>query len=217
MREELISKAVMNYAERFTSLPLLECLQQIEHETYEKLLNSRMLAGNYQGTLLTLLSFLIRPNRVLEVGTYVGYSAICLAQGLKEKGKLITIEKKEEYIYKAKANIKRSPFDSQIDVVCGDAVLIIPDIITDEGLDLVFIDGDKREYSSYLSAVLPKMKKGGLIISDNVLLDGKVLDESIMDEDTISIRDFNHLIFNHESLYSVFLPIRDGLFLSFVK
>ena len=216
MRDGWVDKAAMDYAVKMTSPTFWKHLNKIERETYQKVLNPRMLSGGYQGNLLTLLSLIIQPNFVLEIGTYVGYSAICLAQGLSPRAKLTTIERREEYFYKAKLNIQQSPFAPQINLIHGDAISVIPKI--DQLIDIAFIDGDKREYVTYLKALLPKMRKGGVIISDNVLLDGKVFNTRYKDEDTLAIRAFNNKIFEQQDrLYSVLLPLRDGLFLSVVR
>jgi predicted O-methyltransferase YrrM len=185
-------------------------LKLINRRTHVRMLNPRMLSGHLQGRVLSSLSKMIQPDNILELGTFTGYSALCLAEGLKAKGKLHTIECDDELEDFILENINLSPFADQIILHIGDAISIISGL--NEVFDLVFIDADKREYSAYIQAVLPKVRKGGFILADNTLWDGKVLKEVAgNDEQTRSIKHFNREIAENEELEKIILPLRDGL------
>ena len=187
-----------------------DLLRELDRETHLKVLGSRMLSGHLQGKLLTMLSQMIRPNRILELGTFTGYSAICLAKGLSSHGKLITIDKDDELQHLAKKYFKKAGFEHQIEQRIGRAAEIIPTI--DEQFDLVFIDADKREYAEYYRLVFDKVKNGGFIIADNTLWNGKVLAEiSADDEQTKGIVDFNIIVKHDSRIEKIILPLRDGL------
>jgi caffeoyl-CoA O-methyltransferase len=185
-------------------------LAKINRKTHLKMINPRMLSGHLQGRVLSMLSKMIQPERVLEVGTYTGYSALCLAEGLSAKGKLHTIECDDELEDFIRENIESSPYKEQLLLHIGDAKMLIPEI--DEMFDLVFLDADKREYQVYYDAVFPKLKKGGFILVDNTLWDGKVLLE-VHDKDnqTEAIRKFNDYVATDKRVEKLILPLRDGL------
>lgn len=191
-------------------------LQQLNHETWQKVNAPRMLSGHFQGRVLSMISKLIQPKYILEIGTYTGYSALCLAEGLQKKGKLHTIDCNEELSDFQKRYFDKSEYGSQIIQHLGNALDIIPTI--DKTFDLVFIDADKHNYPNYLEAILPKLKKGSVLLSDNVLWGGKVLEPiSKGDNDTKALVHYNKLLIEHPQLETVLLPIRDGLTISRVK
>jgi predicted O-methyltransferase YrrM len=182
----------------------------INRKTHVKVLNPRMLSGHLQGRVLSALSKMIRPLTILELGTFTGYSALCLAEGLQPDGILHTIECDDELEDMIRENLALSPYNHQIQLHIGDALDIIRNL--QESFDLVFIDADKREYSAYFHAVLPKVNKGGFILADNTLWDGKVLQEiSLKDEQTVAIDGFNKEIAACDTVEKIILPLRDGL------
>lgn len=185
-------------------------LAELNRETNLKILRPRMLSGHLQGKILEMLSKMIRPEKILEIGTYTGYSAICLAKGLTEKGVLHTIEINDELEEIITKYIQKSGLQNQINVHFGNALEIIPAL--NETFDLVFIDGDKREYLAYYELVLKFVKPGGFILADNVLWSGKVVEmETPDDEYTKGIFDFNDFLKNDKRVEKVILPLRDGL------
>lgn len=204
-----IDARIMNYAEQHSSKEN-EVLQEINRNTHLKVLKPRMLSGNYQGQLLSLISYMIKPKMVLEIGTYVGYSAICLAKGLQENGKIITLDNNEELESTIKKNIKKADCSTKIEFILGDAKNYIA--TTNTIFDLVFIDADKQSYSNYYDLVFDKVKPGGFILADNVLWSGKVIDDK-KDKDTTILDEFNKKIANDNRVEKILLPIRDGLFL----
>lgn len=171
-----------------------------------------MLSGVFQGRILSLISNLVQPKNILEIGTYTGYSAICLAEGLSEGGELTTIEVNEELEPRIRENISLSGYNNKIKLIIGKALEVIPTL--NDKFDIVFIDADKLNYINYYDAVFPKLRVGGLIISDNVLWDGKVYDISKNDNTTLYIRKFNEYLSKDSRTKKVLLPIRDGLFIS---
>lgn len=188
-------------------------LQKLNKETWQKVLNPRMLSGAYQGRILSLLSKLIRPKTILEIGTYTGYSALCLAEGLGVEGKLITIDKNEELEDFAKKYFQNSSYKNNIHQIIGNAVEVIPTL--KNKFDLVFIDADKTNYTTYFDLVINKMNQGGIIISDNVLWSGKVVEElNPKDKDTKAIITYNKKLAEDNRVETVMLPIRDGLTVS---
>ncbi len=198
------------------SQPEPELLQQLNHETWQKVNAPRMLSGHFQGRVLSMISKLIQPKYILEIGTYTGYSALCLAEGLQKEGELHTIDCNEELFDFQKRYFDKSEYGSQIIQHLGNALDIIPTI--DKTFDLVFIDADKHNYPNYLEAILPKLKKGSVLLSDNVLWGGKVLEPiSKGDNDTKALVHYNKLLIEHPQLETVLLPIRDGLTISRVK
>ncbi|SFS38338.1 O-methyltransferase [Lutibacter maritimus] len=193
-----------------------QLLQQLNKETWQKILNPRMLSGAYQGRVLAMISKIINPKSILEIGTYTGYSALCLAEGLQKKGTLITIDKNEELEAFSKKYFNASNYKNQIEQLTGNALEIIPTI--NKKFDLVFIDADKANYSNYFHLIIDKMNPGGIILSDNVLWSGKVIEEiKPNDMDTQELLVYNKLLNNDERIETVLLPIRDGLTISRVK
>ena len=185
-------------------------LQELNRITHLNVLQPRMLSGHFQGRVLSMLSHMIQPKRVLEIGTYTGYSALCFAEGLAEHGKVITIDVNEELTDLVQEFIIKSNMQDKIETIIGDATEIIPTL--DEEFDLVFIDADKKNYVNYYHLVFDKVRKGGYIIADNVLWSGKVLEEyTSLDKATQVIMDYNQLIHEDSRVQEVLLPIRDGL------
>jgi caffeoyl-CoA O-methyltransferase len=210
-----LSDDLENYIEQH-SQDEPELLAQLNKETYQKILLPRMLSGHFQGRVLSMLSKLIRPTNILEIGTYTGYSALCLCEGMQQKGVLHTIDIKEELIAFQRKYFDKSTWGSQIVQHLGEAMTIIPNL--DLKFDLVFIDADKENYINYFYLILPKMNKGGIILSDNVLWSGKVL-EALQPNDisTKVLIEYNLLLKNDPRIETVLLPIRDGLTVSRVK
>ena len=207
-----ISQELEDYIEQHSEKePAL--LAALNKETYQKILLPRMLSGHFQGRVLSMLSKIIRPLNMLEIGTYTGYSALCLCEGIQEKGTLHTIDIKEELVDFQRKHFDKSPWGKQIFQYLGEAVTIIPTLETK--FDLVFIDADKENYLNYFELILPKMNKGGIILSDNVLWSGKVL-EPVHPNDlsTKIIMKYNDLLKNDPRVETVLLPIRDGLTVS---
>ena len=190
-----------------------ELLEALNRETHLKVLQPRMLSGHFQGRVLSMISHMISPKRVLEIGTYTGYSALCFAEGLAPDGKVITVDVNEELHDLVTRYINQSEYKDKVDAIIGDATEIIPQL--DEEFDLVFIDADKRNYVNYYQLVFDKVKSGGYIIADNVLWSGKVLEEyDKLDKSTQVILDYNALIHSDERVQEVLLPIRDGLMIA---
>jgi len=206
-----IEQYVINHSQ---SEPKL--LQELNKETWQKALVPRMLSGHFQGRVLSMLSKLIQPKSILEIGTYTGYSALCLAEGLQKNGELHTIDRNEELRDLQHTYINASTYKNQIKTYIGEALDVIPNI--NENFDLVFIDADKENYINYFHAIIDKMKTGGVILSDNVLWSGKVTEiPNPKDKDTIAIIEYNTLLKNDPRIETVLLPIRDGLTISRVK
>lgn len=189
----------------------LPILKKIDRETHLEVLMPNMLSGHVQGLFLSMISNMIKPKRILEIGTFTGYSAICLAQGLDEKGLLYTIEVNEELEKRLLAYFEEAGFSQKIKLIIGDALAVIPTLR--ETFDLVFIDADKKNYLSYFDRVLPMVRTGGFILVDNVLWKGKILDSSITDKDTLAIRDFNERVKIDPRVRNLIVPLRDGLML----
>lgn len=191
-------------------------LQELTKETWQKVLNPRMLSGAFQGRVLSMISKLIQPKSILEIGTYTGYSALCLAEGLSNDGQLYTIDKNEELEELQSKYFKKSDYKNQITQYVGNAINIIPTI--KNKFDLVFIDADKSNYLNYFDLIINKMNTGGIILSDNVLWSGKVVEDvNPKDIDTKIILEYNKRLNEDERLETVLLPIRDGLTISRVK
>jgi caffeoyl-CoA O-methyltransferase len=189
-----------------------DLLRQLNRETHVRVLKPRMLSGGYQGRLLAMLSRLAKPRRILEIGTFTGYSALCLCEGLAADGLLYTIDVNEELESLTRSFFERSAFNSQIDYRIGKALEVIPTI--DDVFDFVFIDADKSNYSAYFDLVIDRVSSGGLIIADNVLWDGKVTDPvKPNDKDTRALLTFNEKVHNDNRVRNVLLPVRDGLML----
>ncbi len=190
-----------------------ELLKELSRETHLKVIQPRMITGHFQGRVLSMLSKIINPTNILEIGTYTGYSALCLAEGLRKEGQLHTIDINEELTDFQRRYFDKSGFGSQLIQYTGDALQIIPTL--NMTFDLIFIDAEKREYPKYFDAVLKKTKPGSIILSDNVLWSGKVvepLDEK--DKATEILLDYNRMLKNDPRVETVLLPIRDGLTLS---
>lgn len=202
-----IDDKLLSYCENFSE-PESDLLKQLNRETHLKIRSPRMLSGHLQGRLLSFLSKIQQPKFILEIGTYTGYSALCLAEGLQENGKLITIDPNEETNFFAKQFFQKSPFANKIELIENNAQQVIPSL--SQKFDLVFIDADKANYALYFDLVIDKVNSGGLIIADNVLWSGKILDET-KDEDTQSIHNFNQKIQNDKRVENLLLPVRDGL------
>lgn len=191
-------------------------LQELSKETWQKVLNPRMLSGSFQGRVLSMLSKIIQPKKVLEIGTYTGYSAICIAEGLSKDGLIYTIDRNEELEDLQNKYFEKSGYRNQIKQLIGNALEIIPTL--NERFDLVFIDADKCNYPNYFELVIEKMNSGGIILSDNVLWSGKVIEEvDPKDEDTKALVRYNKLLREDFRVETVLLPIRDGLTISRVK
>lgn len=207
----MANEEINDYCERHTSSES-EALRQISRDTYANLLKPRMLSGHLQGRFLSIISHILSPKYILEIGTYAGYSAICLAEGLAENGKLITIEADEELETRIRKNLKLANLEDTVELKIGKALEVIPTL--DQRFDLVFIDADKMNYINYYDLVIDKLNIGGIIITDNVLWDGKVVDANKNDATTKLLREFNAYVHNDIRTQNVLLPIRDGLFVS---
>jgi len=205
-----------------------EWLREITRDTNLHVLNPHMLSGQVQGELLRMLSRMIRPKRILELGTFTGYSALCLAEGLAEGGEVITIEHNDELEETIRRNLSRTPIGARVRLLIGDAKQILhewqaqdsdktptkprlnPDSLV--RFDLAFIDADKQEYCAYYELVYPLVKEGGFIVADNTLWDGHVVDPAYdRDKQTVGLREFNRLVAEDERVSQVILPVRDGL------
>jgi caffeoyl-CoA O-methyltransferase len=185
-------------------------LKSLNRETHANVLSPRMLSGHLQGRFLSMISRMIRPDRILEIGTYTGYSALCLCEGLNPGGKLISIDINEELETFTRSYFNQTPYKDQIDYRIGNAVDMIPSI--SDTFDLVFIDADKINYSSYFNLCLDKVRTGGFIIADNVLWSGKVVQPLAKnDKDTQALLDFNRMVHEDSRVSNILLPIRDGL------
>lgn len=205
---EIIDNYAVKHSEEEPKL-----LQELSKETWQKILIPRMLSGHYQGRLLAMLSKIVNPKIILEIGTYTGYSALCLAEGIQKEGTLHTIDINEELVDFQKKYFDKSDFKNQIKQHLGSALDIIP--ILQDSFDLVFIDADKPNYSNYFHAIIDKMNTGGIIISDNVLWSGKVTEEvNPKDISTIELIKYNTLLKEDSRIETILLPIRDGLTVS---
>ena len=208
---EKIDNYVLNHTQQEPTI-----LQELTKETWQKVLNPRMLSGAFQGRVLSMISKIIQPKTILEIGTYTGYSTLCLAEGLSKEGKIMTIDKNEELETLQNKYFEKSGFRNQIEQIVGDATQIIPSL--NQTFDLVFIDADKTNYINYFHLIIDKMNSGGIILSDNVLWSGKVVEElDPKDLDTKTLLEFNKLLNQDDRIETVLLPIRDGLTLSRVK
>ncbi len=187
-----------------------ELLQKIDRETHTQVMMPRMLSGHFQGRVLAMLSHMIQPKCILEIGTYTGFSALCMAEGMSKDAQLITLDINEELEDRVRGYFAESPFNEMIDYRIGNALDLIPKI--EESLDLVFIDADKKNYLNYYKLVFDKVSSGGYIIADNVLWSGKVVQtEKKTDKDTQAILDFNRWVQEDDRVENVLFPIRDGL------
>jgi predicted O-methyltransferase YrrM len=193
------------------STPEDPVLEDLFRQTHLRFVNPNMATGHLQGKFLEFIALMINPGNILEIGTFTGYSAICLAKGLKPGGKLITIEMNDELKAFSHSYFCRAGVESKINQITGNALEIIPQL--DLMFDLIFIDGDKREYTQYFRLIMDKVRPGGFILADNVLWGGNILDIQTSDTQTKGIIEFNNMIKNEKTIENVILPIRDGLML----
>ncbi|MBC8299469.1 MAG: O-methyltransferase [Pelagibacterales bacterium] len=205
---EFINKDILNYVE-LNSQQEPTLLKELNKETNLKILNPRMLCSSYQGRVLSIISKIIRPKNVLEIGTYTGYSALCIAEGLDKNGIIHTIDINEELKEIQNKYFKKSGFGNQIHQHIGNAIEIIPKI--NECFDFVYLDADKENYNEYFDLIIDKIVSGGVLICDNVLWSGKVLNTNHKDLITEKLIEFNQLVKKDKRLDSIILPIRDGL------
>jgi len=205
---EFIDEKLLKYCEN-NSLKESKTLEELSRYTHLNVLSPRMLSGHLQGSFLAILSKIIHPKNILEIGTYTGYSAICLAQGLQEGGQLITIDRNEELEDIAKNFFKKAQLQNEVKMIIGDAKQIIPKL--ELNWDLVFIDADKEAYVQYFDLVIDKLNSGGIIIADNVLWSGKILEENTKDKSCLALQKFNEYVSKDKRVENVLLPIRDGL------
>lgn len=206
----IVDPLAQAYAEKYTTAEDA-LLKEVADFTYKNHPKSNMLSGHIQGKFLEMVSSMIRPERVLEIGTFTGYSALCLAKGLGEKGVLHTIELREDDAATAKGYFDRSFLKEKIILHIGNALDIIGEL--DETWDLVFIDADKENYINYFNLVLPKLRVNGFILADNVLFHGQVLEEEIKGKNAKAIQAFNDFIVERTDIEKLLLPVRDGLYL----
>jgi caffeoyl-CoA O-methyltransferase len=206
---DFLPEKIADYAAEMTSAED-ELLASLVRETHLKILSPRMLSGHLQGRVLSLISHLMQPKYILEIGTYTGYSALCLAEGLHPQGRLITIDRNEELTDILTKYLKKSKYSHQIESKIGYAADIIPTLPNE--IDLVFIDADKPNYSLYFDLVIDKVRPGGLILADNVLWSGKVVEEiRLNDKSAVAIHEFNQKVHNDARVENVLIPIRDGI------
>jgi caffeoyl-CoA O-methyltransferase len=208
---DFIDEKLLDYAESHTT-PESDLLKELNRETHAHVLSPRMLSGHLQGRLLAMISHMIKPQYILEIGTYTGYSAICLSEGLQQHGKLITIDINEELGDLVQNYFDKAGLSKQVEHITGDAMKIIPTLLTN--FDLVFIDADKVNYSRYYDLVMPRLNKGGYILADNVLWSGNVIKPvENGDYDTKALMDFNDKVSGDPAVENVLLPVRDGIML----
>ena len=203
-----IKTGILEYSE-YNSQEEPSLLKELHRETHLKVLNPRMLSGAFQGRLISLISKLINPKNVLEIGTYTGYSALCIYEGLDEKGVIHTIDKNEELVEIQKKYFKKTGDVKKFIQHTGIALDIIPEI--NETFDLIFLDADKENYINYFNCIINKLNKSGVILADNVLWSGKVIDKNQQDNTTNILRRFNHMVNNDSRVETILLPIRDGI------
>ena len=209
-----IDEKILEYSIK-NSDPPSNLLNDLERETNLKILQPRMLSGNFQGRFLSFLSKISKPKSVIEIGTYTGYSALCIAEGLDPNGVIHTIDNNEELTYIQNKYFEKSNYRSNIKQYTDDAIKILPKLnIT---FDFAFIDADKINYINYFEIIIKKMKKGGLIVSDNVLWSGKVLEENSQDEETEMLKKFNSMLKKDKRITNLIVPLRDGLSISLVN
>jgi caffeoyl-CoA O-methyltransferase len=207
---ELLNPLAEAYAQKFTSA-LDELQEEVASHTEATHAHAHMMSSRLQGKFLEIFSILISPSKVLEVGTFTGFSALCLVKGLKSNGKLHTIELREEDARTARGYFERSKFAGNIILHTGNALMIIPQL--HENWDLVFIDADKTGYLEYYKLILPHVRSGGVILADNVLFHGEVLEEPVKSKNAKAISEFNEFVKNDSRVEHVLIPIRDGLML----
>lgn len=206
---DFLDPKIRDYADKYTS-PESDALRELNEETNAGVPMPQMISGHVQGRILAMISKMVKPKYILEIGTYTGYSAICLSEGLEFGGKLITIDINSDMDAINKKYFEKAGVANKIKKITGNAMEIIPKL--DHGIDLVFIDADKPNYANYYDMVFDKVNAGGIFIADNVLWSGKVLDnEKDMDEDTLALSRFNEKILNDNRVEKIMLPVRDGL------
>ncbi|HET7899303.1 MAG TPA: O-methyltransferase [Flavisolibacter sp.] len=205
---DIVNQQAQAYAEKYTS-PEDDLLREVADYTYAQHPHAHMLSGHLQGKFLEMVSCMIRPTRILEIGTFTGYSALCLAKGLQPDGKLHTVELREEDARRAKSYFDRSFYSEQIILHIGHALDIIGEL--NETWDLVFIDADKENYPAYFERVFPFVKTNGFILADNVLFHGQVLETPVRGKNAKAIQAFNDLLLRRTDVEKVMLPLRDGL------
>jgi predicted O-methyltransferase YrrM len=205
---EFLNKELSDYVDAHTS-DEPEVLKKLTRETYLKVLMPRMLSGHYQGRLLSMITKMIQPFNILEIGTYTGYSAVCFAEGLREGGKLITIDINEELETMVRTVFEEAGVSEKIEYKIGNAMDIIPTL--NQTFDLIFIDADKINYLNYYHLIFNKVRTGGFIIADNVLWSGKIVNTEKIDKDTRALMDFNDFVHQDPRVENVLLPVRDGL------
>lgn len=208
---EIVNSEIQDYAEKYTSGES-DVLRRLREKTFSERSDKSMLSGFYQGRFLAMLSKMLRPRRVLEIGTFMGYSALCLAEGLTGDGRVITLDVNEETNRIAKEFWTQAGFESKIEARLGEAAEIIPAL--DETFDLVFIDADKRNYSNYYDLVFPKLRLGGLIVADNVLWSGRVLNAENEDESTRALHAYNEKVNADPRVSNILFAVRDGLMIA---
>ena len=202
------SQRLDEYLEQHTT-PMDEVLAELYRDTFLHQMNPRMMSGPVQGRLLQFLCQMLKPKRVLEIGTYTGFASICIARGLPEGGRLVTIEADEEYEGVIRRYLSKARVENRVALMIGDAQTVIPTL--PDTFDLVFVDADKISYSKYFDLVIDKVVSGGFILADNVLWDGKVLNVQAKERDTQALQAFNDKVQNDPRVENVLLPIRDGL------
>lgn len=207
---KFLAEEIEKYSETHTENEN-ELLKSLNRDTHANVLNPRMLSGHLQGRFLSMIARMIAPEKILEIGTYTGYSALCLCEGLQKNGRLITLDINEELEDFTRRYFNESPFANQIDYRIGNAIDIIPEL--SETFDLVFIDADKINYFSYFNLCIDKVRPGGFILADNVLWSGKVVDKTLkkIDKDTQALLDFNRMMHEDPRVSNILLPLRDGL------
>lgn len=209
---DFLSPELQKYTEDHTS-PESPLLKSLDRDTNLKALYPRMISGHLQGRVLSMISNMIKPQRILEIGTYTGYSAICLAEGLKQGGEIITIDKNAELREMVNQYLRDAEITNQVNFILGDAMEVIPNL---QGtFDLIYLDADKENYSNYYDLIIDRVNPGGYILADNVLWSGKVLEDSSgkLDVETRAIKEFNLKVQQDQRVDNVLLPIRDGLML----
>lgn len=206
---DFLNPEIQKYSDEHTS-PESTVLRELNEETHSSVKSPNMLSGHMQGRILAMISKMLSPKYILEIGTYTGYSAICLSEGLQEGGRLVTIDINSELDEINKRYFKKAGVTHKIEKFIGNALDIIPEL--NYSFDLVFIDADKTNYSNYYNLIIDKMNSGGIILADNVLWSGKILDvENTMDDDTKALSDFNKKIMSDDRVENILLPVRDGL------
>ncbi len=204
-----ISQSILDYSEKHTAIES-KILQELRRETWQKVLTPRMLSGHFQGRLLSMISKMIQPKMILEIGTYTGYATLCLAEGLAENGMIHTIDCNEELVDFSKKHFKKAGLDKKILQFTGNALDIIPQL--NNTYDLIFIDADKINYGHYFEQIIDKVNAGGIILSDNVLWGGKIINKPLKNDlDTKSIIAYNTKLINDTRVETLLLPIRDGI------